>query len=237
MHCSARPGDLILFAVGHHSSVNKVLDRLRLFVAHELGLVDSVSSVQPSVVNSAFHNPSHPNNLRSFPPFVAFLWYLVQACNSVGDWFPNVRVEWCRAEAWGLSFLYTFLCILSGLCLFFFVREVLPICQKYIIINLFLVALASSLHSPKPRGHGRSFICSCFSLRHGLQWRRGESNLFLSSLGAASFKYQLRHLQFNEIIFLSFLWLSDWRGKFENIQAWGSAKSFGNHWHLPRRGE
>lgn len=41
--CSARPGDLILFAVGHHTSVNKTLDRLRLFVAHELGLVDDVS--------------------------------------------------------------------------------------------------------------------------------------------------------------------------------------------------
>ncbi|XP_024020879.1 aspartate--tRNA ligase, chloroplastic/mitochondrial isoform X2 [Morus notabilis] len=39
-HCSARPGDLILFAVGPDSSVNKTLGRLRLFVAHELGLVD-----------------------------------------------------------------------------------------------------------------------------------------------------------------------------------------------------
>ncbi|GLT96993.1 hypothetical protein SLE2022_145810 [Rubroshorea leprosula] len=38
--CSARPGDLILFAVGHYISVNKTLDRLRLFVASELGLVD-----------------------------------------------------------------------------------------------------------------------------------------------------------------------------------------------------
>lgn len=38
--CSARPGDVILFAVGPHSSVNKTLGRLRLFVAHELGLVD-----------------------------------------------------------------------------------------------------------------------------------------------------------------------------------------------------
>ncbi|KAH7518161.1 hypothetical protein FEM48_Zijuj09G0142400 [Ziziphus jujuba var. spinosa] len=40
-HCSAGPGDLLLFAVGHHASVNKTLDRLRLFVAHELGLVDN----------------------------------------------------------------------------------------------------------------------------------------------------------------------------------------------------
>ncbi|KAF9597860.1 hypothetical protein IFM89_021945 [Coptis chinensis] len=38
--CSARSGDLILFTVGHHTSVNKTLDRLRVFVAHELGLVD-----------------------------------------------------------------------------------------------------------------------------------------------------------------------------------------------------
>ncbi|KAJ8769036.1 hypothetical protein K2173_024032 [Erythroxylum novogranatense] len=38
--CSAGPGDLILFAVGHHALVNKTLDRLRLFVANELGLID-----------------------------------------------------------------------------------------------------------------------------------------------------------------------------------------------------
>ena len=42
--CSAGPGDLVLFAVGPLKSVNKTLDRLRLYVAHELGLVDHVSS-------------------------------------------------------------------------------------------------------------------------------------------------------------------------------------------------
>ncbi|KAG4379995.1 hypothetical protein AAZX31_16G083600 [Glycine max] len=38
--CSTGPSDLILFAVGHHTSVNKTLDRLRVYVAHDLGLVD-----------------------------------------------------------------------------------------------------------------------------------------------------------------------------------------------------
>ncbi|KAL1357238.1 hypothetical protein HN51_009189 [Arachis hypogaea] len=38
--CSAAPGDLILFAVGHHASVNRTLDRLRLYVANDLGLID-----------------------------------------------------------------------------------------------------------------------------------------------------------------------------------------------------
>ncbi|KAJ1436283.1 OB-fold nucleic acid binding domain, AA-tRNA synthetase-type [Sesbania bispinosa] len=38
--CSAGPSDLILFAVGHHASVNKTLDRLRVYVAHELDLID-----------------------------------------------------------------------------------------------------------------------------------------------------------------------------------------------------
>ncbi|KAL8153955.1 hypothetical protein V2J09_011715, partial [Rumex salicifolius] len=38
--CSAASGDLILFAVGQTKSVNKTLDRLRLLVANELGLVD-----------------------------------------------------------------------------------------------------------------------------------------------------------------------------------------------------
>lgn len=37
---SASTGDLILFAVGNNASVNKVLDRLRLYVAQELGLID-----------------------------------------------------------------------------------------------------------------------------------------------------------------------------------------------------
>lgn len=41
--CSTGPGDLILFAVGHHASVNKTLDRLRVYVAHDLGLIDHVS--------------------------------------------------------------------------------------------------------------------------------------------------------------------------------------------------
>ncbi|OMO75282.1 Aspartyl/Asparaginyl-tRNA synthetase, class IIb [Corchorus capsularis] len=39
--CSAGPGDLILFALGHHTSVNRTLGRLRLLMAHELGLVDN----------------------------------------------------------------------------------------------------------------------------------------------------------------------------------------------------
>lgn len=50
IRCSAGPGDLILFAVGHPASVNKTLDRLRMFVAHELGLIDTVSSDQLSNV-------------------------------------------------------------------------------------------------------------------------------------------------------------------------------------------
>ncbi|KAK2444526.1 aspartate--tRNA ligase, chloroplastic/mitochondrial [Trifolium repens] len=38
--CSAGPNDMILFAVDHHASLNKTLDRLRVYVAHELGLID-----------------------------------------------------------------------------------------------------------------------------------------------------------------------------------------------------
>ncbi|CAI9104214.1 OLC1v1002844C2 [Oldenlandia corymbosa var. corymbosa] len=38
---SAKSGDLILFAVGQPASVNKTLDRLRVYVAHELELIDS----------------------------------------------------------------------------------------------------------------------------------------------------------------------------------------------------
>ncbi|KAK4791729.1 hypothetical protein SAY86_032142 [Trapa natans] len=38
--CSASPGDLILFAVGSHLSVSRTLDRLRLFIAQQLNLID-----------------------------------------------------------------------------------------------------------------------------------------------------------------------------------------------------
>ncbi|XP_050210388.1 aspartate--tRNA ligase, chloroplastic/mitochondrial isoform X2 [Mercurialis annua] len=38
--CSAGAGDLILFAVGHFASVNKTLDRLRMSIANEMGLID-----------------------------------------------------------------------------------------------------------------------------------------------------------------------------------------------------
>ncbi|RID77524.1 hypothetical protein BRARA_A00430 [Brassica rapa] len=38
--CGAKPGDLILFGVGPATSVNKTLDRLRLFVAHDIDLID-----------------------------------------------------------------------------------------------------------------------------------------------------------------------------------------------------
>lgn len=41
--CGAAPGDLILFGVGPVTSVNKTLDRLRLFVAHDMDLIDHVS--------------------------------------------------------------------------------------------------------------------------------------------------------------------------------------------------
>ncbi|CAH9131969.1 unnamed protein product [Cuscuta epithymum] len=37
---SASADDLILFALGHHAPVNKTLDHLRIYIAHELGLVD-----------------------------------------------------------------------------------------------------------------------------------------------------------------------------------------------------
>lgn len=41
--CSGKADDLILFAVGHHAMVNKTLDRLRLYVAHEMQLINYVS--------------------------------------------------------------------------------------------------------------------------------------------------------------------------------------------------
>ncbi|XP_042399000.1 aspartate--tRNA ligase, chloroplastic/mitochondrial-like [Zingiber officinale] len=41
--CSANTGDLILFALGHHTIVNRILDRLRLYVAHEMGLINQAS--------------------------------------------------------------------------------------------------------------------------------------------------------------------------------------------------
>lgn len=45
---SAGSGDLILFAVGHPAAVNKTLDRLRVYVANNLGLIDPVSLQSPN---------------------------------------------------------------------------------------------------------------------------------------------------------------------------------------------
>ena len=39
----AKAGDLILFALGEQSSANWVLGRLRLFIAHKLEVIDTVS--------------------------------------------------------------------------------------------------------------------------------------------------------------------------------------------------
>lgn len=49
--CSAEAGDLILFSVGDRQSVNKTLDRLRQFVARDLGLVDQVKFLSPLSLN------------------------------------------------------------------------------------------------------------------------------------------------------------------------------------------
>ncbi|KAJ0979485.1 hypothetical protein J5N97_014959 [Dioscorea zingiberensis] len=44
--CSAKSNDLILFAVGQPKVVNKILDRLRMFVARDLGLINqSIHSI------------------------------------------------------------------------------------------------------------------------------------------------------------------------------------------------
>ncbi|KAF2320766.1 hypothetical protein GH714_030583 [Hevea brasiliensis] len=48
--CSAGPGDLKLFAVGHHASVNKTLDRLRIFVANEMDLIDHACISRHSIL-------------------------------------------------------------------------------------------------------------------------------------------------------------------------------------------
>uniref|UniRef100_A0A7N0TVY6 Aminoacyl-transfer RNA synthetases class-II family profile domain-containing protein n=1 Tax=Kalanchoe fedtschenkoi TaxID=63787 RepID=A0A7N0TVY6_KALFE len=38
--CDAKSGDIILFAVGNPAAVNRTLDRLRMFVAQDMGLID-----------------------------------------------------------------------------------------------------------------------------------------------------------------------------------------------------
>ena len=40
---NAKAGDLILFALGEQSSANRILGRLRLFIAHKLEVIDTVS--------------------------------------------------------------------------------------------------------------------------------------------------------------------------------------------------
>lgn len=42
-HLDAKSGDLILFALGEQSAANRILGRLRLFIAHKLEVIDTVS--------------------------------------------------------------------------------------------------------------------------------------------------------------------------------------------------
>ncbi|XP_077233976.1 tRNA synthetase class II (D, K and N) family protein isoform X2 [Tasmannia lanceolata] len=67
--CSAKSGDLILFAVGPHTSVNRTLDRLRIFIAHQLGLVDH-----------AMHHPftaPNPDDMNNLPTARALAYDMV----------------------------------------------------------------------------------------------------------------------------------------------------------------
>lgn len=85
--CSAGSGDLILFAVGHHVSVNKTLDRLRVYVAHELGLIDQVSLYCAFNMES-FRSPVISLSLTLF--FIFGFRHVGQAFNSLGDRLPDV---------------------------------------------------------------------------------------------------------------------------------------------------
>ncbi|CAN6459395.1 unnamed protein product [Victoria cruziana] len=91
--CSARPGDLILFALGDHASVNRTLDRLRVFIAHQLGMVDDsnhsilwVTDFPMFEWNSneqrfeALHHPftaPNPNDLDNLPAAKALAYDMV----------------------------------------------------------------------------------------------------------------------------------------------------------------
>jgi aspartyl-tRNA synthetase len=46
----AKAGDLILFALGDRSSANRILGRLRLFIAHKLEVIDTVSHKLRSIL-------------------------------------------------------------------------------------------------------------------------------------------------------------------------------------------
>ncbi|THU70082.1 hypothetical protein C4D60_Mb08t21310 [Musa balbisiana] len=67
--CSGKADDLILFAVGHHAMVNKTLDRLRLYVAHEMQLI-----------NYALHHPftaPNPEDMNDLPSARALAYDMV----------------------------------------------------------------------------------------------------------------------------------------------------------------
>lgn len=132
----AKTGDLILFALGKQSTANRILGRLRLFIAHKLDVIDTVSPSNWNIffvlmlwIYSVHVLMGHGIMMRrcdALPSFIV-LWeqfcfcfihapdisiYIFIFCmpvstfNSLGDRFSNVWMEQWWTEIWGQFFFF-----------------------------------------------------------------------------------------------------------------------------------
>ena len=103
--CQAKAGDLILFAVGELSAVNKTLDWLRRYIAEKLNIVDEV--FLPFYI---IHMIQTLWRLHRSPNCWLVFLLLVTGCsfNLLDYRLSYVWVEWFRTAFWGIwTFLYS----------------------------------------------------------------------------------------------------------------------------------
>jgi hypothetical protein len=79
----AKADDLILFALGEQSSANQILGRLRLFIAHKLDVIDTVS-LKLTRIDSLFVNMFkilHTGHLIRHVLLPSFVLFFLRECH------------------------------------------------------------------------------------------------------------------------------------------------------------
>ena len=159
--CQAKAGDLILFAVGDISAVNKTLDWLRRYIAEKLNIIDEV--LLPSYI---IHMLQTLWILHRSPSCWLVFLMLVTVCsfNLLDYRLSYVWVEWFRTAFWGIwTFLFSifYICFLESMNMNFGIWA----------------GIAPSIYCPQPWGYGRPQDSSRPGIWLGIQWSWGNECL------------------------------------------------------------